>query len=95
MTRDKLLSRYFFVAFLLGTTLLFFGMFEKFRRHGLRVDAIGHVVVAFIAQDTDDFGGQRFIEQADGSLYISLVALGDGAVLNVLPGAAADLFDIT
>ncbi|HZF13538.1 MAG TPA: AI-2E family transporter [Thermoanaerobaculia bacterium] len=30
MTRDKLLSRYFFVAFLLGTTLLFFGMVRLF-----------------------------------------------------------------
>jgi predicted PurR-regulated permease PerM len=30
MTRDKLLSRYFFVAFLLATTLLFFGMVRLF-----------------------------------------------------------------
>ncbi|MNG20474.1 hypothetical protein D3C84_1047300 [compost metagenome] len=41
--------------------------------------------MALVAQHTDQFGGQRFVEQADNFLPIGAVAFGHCAVLHVLP----------
>jgi hypothetical protein len=62
-------------------------MFEELICCDARLEAVGHEVVALVAQHTDQFGGQRFIEQAQNLFPIGAVAFGYGAILDVLASA--------
>ena len=79
---------------LVGVALLFVGVLQKLLGHCLGVNATGHEVMALVAQDADNFGGQRFVEHAQRGLQIGLVALRDRAFFNVLAGAAANFLDV-
>jgi predicted PurR-regulated permease PerM len=59
MTRDKLLSRYFFVAFLLATTLLFFGMVRLFLVPVLLAAVFCTLFYPLYGRVIRLFGGQR------------------------------------
>jgi len=52
-------------------------------------EAVGHEIVAFVAQDADQFGGQRFVEQAQHFVEVGAVAFGHRAILDVLAGPCA------
>ncbi len=41
--------------------------------------------MTLVAQHADQFGGQRFVEQADDFLPVGAIAFGHCAVLHVLP----------
>jgi len=58
------------------------------------VDAGGHEVVALVAQHTDDLGGERFVEQLEDGITIRAITLGDRALLDVLPRALPQCFDV-
>ena len=75
--------------------LCFLGrVFEEFVGGHIGFQAVGHEVVTLVAQDADQLGGQRFIEQAQHFLTVGAVALGYRAVLDVLPCALAQGFYI-
>jgi predicted PurR-regulated permease PerM len=59
MTRDKLLSRYFFVAVLLGTTLLFFGMVRLFLVPVLLAAVFSTLFYPLYERVVRLFGGRR------------------------------------
>src|SRR5436309_78003 len=59
MTRDKLLSRYFFVAVLLGTTLLFFGMVRLFLVPALLAAVFSTLFYPLYERVAGAFGGRR------------------------------------
>src|SRR5437879_3769768 len=65
-----------------GMLLLLAGMDEEFGLHRLRVDALGHIMVALVAQDADQLGRQRLVQHLDYLLAVALVAGGDRAVLD-------------
>jgi len=44
---------------------------RKLFGHGLRMNAFGHVVMAFVAQDADNLGSQRFVQHTDGGSFRS------------------------
>src|SRR5579872_1229440 len=74
--------------------LLFFGMLQKFLGHALSMNTVRHIVVPLVAEDADDLGGQRLIQDAQGCLKICLITFGDSAPFHMLPGAAANFFDV-
>jgi hypothetical protein len=74
--------------------LLLVRVLEELRGHRLGVDALGHEVVPLVAQHADDLGGQGLVEQADDGVAVRLVALGDGAVLDVLARPVAERLDV-
>ena len=55
----------------------------SFLRHGLGVDPGGHVVVALVAQDADDLGRERLVQDLDDGLAVRAIVLGDRALLDV------------
>jgi hypothetical protein len=71
--------------------LLLIGVIEETGGHGLGMNAGGHVVMTFIAQHTDNFRRQDFIEYADHGFPVGTLAAGDRALLHVLTGAPAEL----
>src|ERR1700674_1447374 len=75
-------------------SLLFIGVFEEFRGHGLRMNAFSSVVMAFVRENTNNLSGQGFVENLDDSLTIAFVSAGDGAVQDVLTGAFGCFFDV-
>ncbi|MNS88625.1 hypothetical protein D3C72_1226060 [compost metagenome] len=70
------------------------GMLEELLGGNAGFDPAGHVVVAFVAQGAHPFGGQRLVEQAQDCFPVGVVALGYGALLDMLAGALAQGFDI-
>ena len=50
---------------LVGVTLLLGGVLEELGRHRTRVDPSGHEVVALVAEDTDQLGGQGLVQDGD------------------------------
>src|SRR5947209_15359035 len=54
----------------------------------------GHKVMMHVAQDADNLSGQRFIQDGDGLVYVSPVALRDRAILHFLFGAAAQVLHV-
>jgi len=51
--------------------LLLVGVLEELLGHSLRVDARGHVVVALVAEHTDELGGERLVEKTQDGLAIA------------------------
>ena len=74
--------------------LFIVGMLQELRGDGTCVDALGHEVMALVAQDTDDFGGERVIEDLDGSDRIAAVTRRHGALFDVLACTFAQGFDV-
>ncbi|MNR50624.1 hypothetical protein D3C85_1701740 [compost metagenome] len=64
-------------------------MFEKFVGGDVGFQAVGHEVVALVAQHADQLGGQRFVEQAQDFFTVGAVAFGHCAVFDVLAGTLA------
>ncbi len=62
---------------------------QELALHCVGKHALGHEVVAVVAQRAHVFGGKRGIEQLDHLLAIGVVALGDGAVFDALARAGA------
>src|SRR3981081_228341 len=58
------------------------------------MNAFRSVVMAFVAENTNNLSGQGFIENLDDSLTIAFVSAGDGAVQDVLTSAFADFFNV-
>ena len=79
---------------LISVSLFLIGVLEKFRCHCLGMDALRHVVMALITQDTNQFGSKRLIEYTEDSLYIAFIIRRHRTFLDVPPCAAPDLFDI-
>ena len=79
---------------LVRVPLLLAGVLEELRLHGLGVDALGHEVVALVAQHAHQLGGEGLVEQADDGVAVGLVGLGHGAVLDVLSGPLAQRLDV-
>ena len=71
-----------------GVPLLFVRMDEELLGNALRMDASRHEVMAAIAQDTDQFRGQRIVQHLEHGVAIGRVARGDGAFIDA--GAGAD-----
>jgi hypothetical protein len=60
------------------------GMLAEFCSHSGRMDACSHEIVKLIAQDADEFGGQRLVQNANSLLTVQLVVFGDSAIFNLL-----------
>src|SRR4029079_4355359 len=60
------------------------------------VDPARHVVVALVAEHTDDLGRERLVEQAEDRLEVAAVAGGDRTPLGVaaVAGGARTLLDV-
>src|SRR4051794_685722 len=80
---------------LIGMTLLFIGMLQKFRSDALGINAAGHKMMASVPQYTNDFSRQRFIQKLDYRLAVGTIAFGHSTILDVLPGAFAQSFNIS
>jgi len=79
---------------LIGVDLLLGGVLEELLGDRVGVDPFGHVEVPLVAQDADDLGGKRLVEQLDDGGSVGLVPFGDGPFLDVLAGPPAQLFDV-
>ena len=79
---------------LIGMGLFLNGMLEKLGLHAKRIDPAGHEVMAFVAQDTDDFRGQGFVQQPDHRPHFGLVARCHGTIFNPLPGLGPERLHI-
>ena len=66
----------------------------SFLRDRLGVHALGHEVMAAIAQHAHDLGGERFVQQLHHGLAIGAIAGGDGTLLDVLACAGANGLDV-
>src|SRR5471030_1560591 len=71
-----------------GVFLLLVGVFEELGLDRAVLQARHRVVVALVAQHTDQLGGQRAVQQRDDAYAVALVAIGDRAVGEVLGGGA-------
>src|SRR5260370_40301230 len=58
------------------------------------MNAFRSVVMAFVAENTNNLSGQGFVENLDDSLTIAFISAGDGAVQDVLTSAFADFFNV-
>src|SRR5207237_1115485 len=69
--------------------VLFFlvGMLEKLCCHSLSMNAGGHKIMALIAQDADDLGGEGSIEKLNNFVAVGLVSGSYGSLLDIFPGA--------
>src|SRR5229473_1979383 len=74
--------------------LFFIGMLQKLRGHTFSVDPGRHKVMAFVAQDANNLGRQRFVEQLYDSLTVGLVSFGYRAIFDVLACPFAESFDV-
>ncbi len=74
--------------------LFLLGVFQELLGRHFGADALGAIVVALVAQGADNLGGQGLVENLYHIIPIGLVALGDSPLLNVLPGAFAQGFNI-
>lgn len=70
------------------------GVLEELGGGDARLKAGGHEVVALVAQEADQLGGERFVEQAQDGLAIGRIAFGDRAFLDVLAGTVAKGLDV-
>jgi hypothetical protein len=70
------------------------GVFEEFVSGDIGFQAVGHEVVALVAQHADQFGRQRFIEQTQHFFAVGAVAFGHCAVFDMLPSALAQGLNI-
>src|SRR4249920_628899 len=77
-----------------GVLLLLFGMFEELCSYGSRMNARGHEIVKFVAQYTDEFCGQRLVQNADRLLTIQLVVFGYRAIFDLLARSISNPLDI-
>ena len=67
---------------------------QEFVLDGLRRNALGHEIVAPIAQDTDNFGRERLIQDAADLLRVGAVVGCHGTVVHMCAGAIAQRLDI-
>ena len=74
--------------------LLLGGVLEELRSHRSRVDPLGGVVMAFVAENADDLGRKNLVEHGDHPLAICTVGVRDGTKLQVLPRALAQGLDV-
>lgn len=56
-----------------GVALFFGGVLQEFLRDRVGVDAAGHEVMPFVAQDAHQLGGQRFVQQLHHSGAVGLI----------------------
>src|SRR5258708_8933647 len=75
--------------------LLFVGMLQELLRHGLCMNAGSHVVMPFVAQHTDKFRRQNFIEDSDHGFSIRAVAAGHRTLFHMLKCALAQRLNIS
>jgi len=69
-------------------------MLQEFLCHRVGVDAAGHEEMPLVAKDAHQFGSQCLVQQLDDRGAVGPVAIGDGAVLDVLAGAGAQGLDV-
>ena len=79
---------------LIGVSLLLIGVFKKFLRHRLRVDAFRHVVVALVPENAHNFGRERLVEDPDDRFPVPPVVRRHCTFHNLLTRAPSNLFDI-
>src|ERR1700761_1151660 len=77
-----------------GMTLLLVGVFQELRGHALGMNALGHVVVIFVAQYANDLGRQRLIQYLDHRLAVGAIAVGDRSLVDVRASTLANGLDI-
>lgn len=77
-----------------GMILFFRGMFQEFGLYRAGVDALRHEVVAFVTKHADQFGRQRLIQNAAGSVGVAQITACHRAVLDMLPSTVAQLLDV-
>ena len=77
-----------------GVALLVGGMFQEFRGDRPGVDALGHEVVALVAQHANNFSRQRVVEDTDRGLGIATVGRSHRAFHDVLARALAQCLDV-
>ncbi|MNI72323.1 hypothetical protein D3C73_1282570 [compost metagenome] len=73
-----------------GVFLFLRSVLGEFRGHRFGVQSTGHEVVALVAQHTDDFRGQRFVQQFQHGFAVCAIGVRDGAGLDVLACLGAD-----
>ena len=79
---------------LVGMLLFFMGVFKELFCDRLGMNSAGHIVVAFITQNADQFGGQSLVEDANHRLPVCAIVFRDSAVLHVQPGAATYFLNV-
>jgi len=79
---------------LISMYLLFVRVLQELASHGLRLDAIGQIVVALIAQRAYDFGSERLIEDLNRDLQVALIVGSDCPLQDVLAGSFADVMNV-
>jgi hypothetical protein len=78
----------------IGVSLFFFGVFEELLGYRLRMDTGGHEVMAFVTQDTHDFGRQYLVQNSQHRLPVGRVRTGNGALFHMFTGSPAELLDV-
>ena len=72
-----------------GVQLFLVGVLEELGGDRLGIDPGGREVVPLVAQDADELGGQRFVEDLDDPLTVGAVRVGDRALLDLGSSALA------
>jgi len=69
---------------LVGVLGFLAGVLQELLGGHVGLHALGHVVMAFVAQHTHQLRGQRVVEQAQHLLAVGVIAFGHGALVNIL-----------
>lgn len=68
---------------LIGMELFFVGMLQKLLGNTWGIDSICHEIMSLIAQDTNDFCRERFVEDPDNCFTISRISSYDGLLVDM------------
>ena len=79
---------------LVGVRLLLVRMLQELGRHGLGVDAARHVVCLLVAQDADDLGRERLVQEAEDGVELAAVTGGHGPLRMCLRARATDRLEV-
>src|SRR5262245_36793679 len=74
--------------------LLLVSMFTELFSHCSRMNTGGHKVMKLVAQDTDEFCGQRFVQNVDRLCAIQRIVLSNSAVFDLLARSISNLLDV-
>src|SRR6266849_3390579 len=69
-----------------GAPPLVRGVLGELGDHAFGMDAFRHEVVALVAQDADDLGGERFVQELHDDVAVGVVPGSNRAFRDVLPG---------
>jgi len=80
---------------LIGMTLLFVRVLQKFCGDALRIDAGSHEIMTPVPEHTNDLGCERFVQKFDYGFAVRTITRCDSTILDVLSGAFAQSLDIS